>query len=128
MPFVVINGVSCFQGKMDQFISINDLENTFAFLENVYICGADQKDHDRCWNKYKKAARERNSTFNEEKSFFSTTKLQILGSIVENATIKPVPQRLQLLRNLPSPYDSKSMKRISHYSSGYLDFLIKFRY
>ena len=38
---------------MDQFISSNDLENTFAFLDNVYICAADQEDFDRCWNKFK---------------------------------------------------------------------------
>ena len=76
---------------MDQFVSTNDLENilanTLAFLDNVYICSADQEDHDRCWNKIKKAAREHNFTFNEEKSVFSTSKLQILGSIVENCTI-----------------------------------------
>ena len=51
---------------MVQFILTNDLENTFAFLDNVYICGTDQEDHDRC-NKFKKAAREHNFTFNEEK-------------------------------------------------------------
>ena len=60
MPFRVTFRVSCFQRKMDQFISTNDLENTFAFLDNVYICGTDQEDHDRCYNKFKKAAREHN--------------------------------------------------------------------
>ena len=35
---------------MDQFISTNDLENTF---DNAYICAADQDDFDRCWNKFK---------------------------------------------------------------------------
>ena len=92
----------------------------------MYLCGADQDNHDRCWNKFKKAAREHNFTFNEEKSVFSTTKFQILGSIVENGTIKPDPQRLQPLRDLSSPHDSKSMKRalglFSHYSKWILRF------
>ena len=30
---------------MNQFISTNNLENIFAFLDNVYICGSDQEDH-----------------------------------------------------------------------------------
>ena len=41
----------------------------------------------------------------------TTTKLQILRSIVEIGTITPDPQRVQPLCDLPSPHDSKSMKR-----------------
>ena len=59
------------------------------------MCGADQNDRDRCWNKFQKNAREHSFTFSEEKSVFSTTKLQILGSIVGNGTIKPDLQRLK---------------------------------
>ena len=120
MPFGVTNGVPCFQRKIDKFTSSNALENTFAFMDNVYVCGSDLEDHDRCWTKFKKTAEENNFTFNKDKSVFATSKLHILGSIVENGTIKPDPQRLQPLRDLPSPYDSKSMKRtlgmFSHYS------------
>ena len=64
MSFGVTNGVSCFKRKMDQFVSTNDLENTFAFLDNVYIGRADKEDHGRCWNIFNKAAREQNFTFN----------------------------------------------------------------
>ena len=117
---------------MNQFISTNDLENTFAFLDNVFICGADQEDHDIRWNKFNKAAREHNFTFNEKKSVFSTTKLQMLGSIVENSTINPDAQCLQPLYDLPLPHDLKSMKMtvglFRTTESGYQDFLIKFRY
>ena len=46
--------------------------------------------------------------------------MQILGSIVENGTIKPDPQHLQTLRDLRSLHDSKLMKRtlglFFHYS------------
>ena len=41
MSFGVNNGVVS-REKMDQFISTNDLENTFAFIDDVYICGGDQ--------------------------------------------------------------------------------------
>ena len=49
---------------MDQFISTNDLGNTFAFLDNVYIGRTDKEEHGRCWNIFNKAAREQNFTFN----------------------------------------------------------------
>ena len=41
----------------------------------------------------------------------TTTKLQILRSIVEIGTITPDPQRVQPLCDLPSPCDSNSMTR-----------------
>ena len=78
MPFGVTNGVPCFQRKIDKFISSNALENTFAFMDNVYVCGSDLEDHDRCWTKFKKTAEENNFTFNKDKSVFATSKLHIL--------------------------------------------------
>lgn len=47
----------------------------------------------------------------KDKSVLTTTKLQILRSIVEIGTITPDPQRVQPLCDLPSPHNSKSMKR-----------------
>ena len=64
---------------MDQFISTNDLENTFAFLDDKYICRVDQEDHDRCRNKFKKAARKHNFTVNEENQFFLQLHCKCLG-------------------------------------------------
>ena len=120
MPFGVTNGVSCFQRKMDEFILSNNIPNTFAFMDNVYVCGMDQNDHDRCWSIFENAARTNNFTFNEDKTEFSTTKLKILGSIIENGVLRPDSDRLKPLRELPPPHDSKSLKRtlglFSHYS------------
>ena len=46
MPFGVTNGLACFQHKMDDRIAENELEDTFAYLDNVIICEMTQEEHD----------------------------------------------------------------------------------
>ena len=35
MSFGITNGVACFQCKIDDLIAENELEDTFAYLDNV---------------------------------------------------------------------------------------------
>lgn len=62
----------------------------------------------------------RNMTYNDEKSFFSTRRLAILGCVVEEGEISPDAERLKPLRELPVPNSIKSLNRceglFSYYS------------
>ena len=120
LPFGVTNGVSCFQREMDNFVAENSLESTFPYLDNITICGRDKADHDRNLSKFLSAAESKNLTYNKDKCTFSTTKLSLLGSIIENGQIRPDPDRLSALLELPPPTNAKGLKRVlgffSHYS------------
>lgn len=70
MPFVVTNVVSCFQRNMNKFITSNNIPNTFAFSNNVYVCGYDKEDHDRCWKIFSTVAKAKNFIFNNNKTIF----------------------------------------------------------
>ena len=39
MPFGVTNGVACFQRAMNDFIDNNNLPSSYAYLDNITICG-----------------------------------------------------------------------------------------
>ena len=47
MPFGVTNGGSCFQRYMNSLIRERGNEDTFAYLDNIYICGNDANHHDK---------------------------------------------------------------------------------
>ena len=51
-------------------------------------------------------------TYNREKCVFSVSQLSTLGYIVENGEIRPDPERLQALCEMPVPNDAKSMKHV----------------
>ena len=126
VPFGVTNGVAAFQRTMDAFISDESLEDTFAYLDDITICGRDQAHHDRNLERFLTAAKRKNLTYNEEKCVFSTRILSILGCVVSEGEIKPDPERLKPLQQLPPPSDIKSQKRViglfSHYSKWIRDF------
>ena len=54
----------------------------------------------------------KNIVYNEDKCVFSTTKLSILGYVVEDSNMRPDPERLRPLRQLAMPHDMKSLRRV----------------
>ncbi|KFD62568.1 LOW QUALITY PROTEIN: hypothetical protein M514_25304 [Trichuris suis] len=111
VPFGVTNGVACFQRIIDLFIKDEHLEGTFAYLDDITVCGSTQAEHDKNLENFLKAAQRWNFTLNKDKCTFSTRKLRILGYEIENGEIRPDPTRLQPLRDLPVPKDKKSLQR-----------------
>ena len=121
MPFGITNGVACFQRVMNQFIEENNLNATFAYIDDITICGKSVEEHDMNLKKFLDAAKKKNLTFNDNKCVFKTKSVKLLGFLIENGQIQPDPDRIKPLKDLPLPTDSKSLKRtigmFSHYSS-----------
>ena len=92
IPFGITNGAAAFQRTMDNFISEEALKDTFAYLDNITICGRDQAHHDEHLERFMEAAKRRNFVFNEGKCVFSTQTVSILGSEVSKGEIKPDPE------------------------------------
>ena len=120
LPFGVTNGVACFQREMINFVRDENLKAVFPYLDNITICGKNQEEHDANLKAFLDAAKRKNITYNESKSVFSTKRLPILGYVIENSEIRPDPDRLKPLREMPIPHDSRSLKRclgmFSYYS------------
>ena len=126
LPFGVTNGVAWFQREMMKFVDENDLETSFPYLDNVTICGKDQEDHDANMEHFLEAAKRKNLCYNTEKCIFSTQRLPVFGYIIEEGTIRPDPDRLRPLRELPIPHDSKSMSRCLGLFSYYSQWIPRF--
>ena len=120
IPFGVTNGVAAFQRVIDQFIKENKLQKTFAYLDDVTVCGDNQADHDSNLHQFMEAAKKRNLTLNEAKCSFNQTSINILGFVISNGEKRPDPERIKPLRDLQLPKDAKSLQRViglfSHYS------------
>jgi len=131
VPFGVTNGVACFQRIIDSVVEEENLEATFPYLDNVTICGMNTEEHDANLKHFLQAAERKNIVYNENKCIFSTTKLSILGYLVENGEIRPDPERLQPLRQMAVPTDMKSLRRMlglfAYYSQWIYDFSTKVR-
>ena len=131
VPLGVTNGVAAAQRTITDFILEESLKDTFAYLDDITICGKDQAHHDKNLKRFLAAAKKKNLTYNEEKCKFSTKALKILGYYISEGEIRPDPDRLQPLRDLPPPTGMKDQKRVigcfSYYSKWIKDFSRKLK-
>lgn len=120
IPFGVTNGVSAFQRTMQFIINAEKLQETYAYLDDVTICGKTQIEHDTNLKNFMAAVKKYKLTLNEDKCKFCSDSISLLGYTVKNNTIKPDMERLQSLLSLPAPSDAASFKRalgiFAHYS------------
>ena len=83
------------------------LKRTYSYLNNVTVTGVDKNEHDRRLTALLDVAKGEGFIFNENKSVFAVTELNLLGYRVYQNTIKPDPNRLQSLINFPIPCTKK---------------------
>ena len=111
IPMGVTNGVSAFQRFMNRFISENSLDATFAYLDDITICGKSKEEHDTNLSRFMDAAAKYNLKFNEAKSKFSQDTIDVLGYRISNGELQPDPERLRPLLEFPEPQTSKALRR-----------------
>ena len=126
IPVGVTNGVAGLQRSIDDVISKENTKDTFAFVDNITICEKTQKEHDENLEKFLQAAKNYNMIFNEEKSVFSTDTLTLFGSVISKVTIKPDPERLRPLKELPPPQNTAAQRRVIGMFSYYSKWIPKF--
>ena len=73
VPCGLKNAVPCFQRVVNQIISKFDCQRTFAYLDDITVCGHTREEHDTNLEKFFKAAKQCNLTLNENKCVYTTT-------------------------------------------------------
>ena len=123
LPFGVTNGVSAFQRSIDHIIEVEKLDETFAYVDNLTVCGRTLDEHNK---KVNEIAKKYNITFNENKSIICATSITLLGYTVSHNKIAPDYNRLKLLLEMTPPSNLKSQKRIVGMFSYYSKFIKNF--
>ncbi|GFU50197.1 retrovirus-related Pol polyprotein from transposon opus [Trichonephila clavipes] len=111
VPFGVTNGVACFQRVIDKIIEDEGLTLTYPFIDDVIVCGKDQKEHYDNLEKFMTVAKKYNLTLNEDKCTYSSNSVHLIGYIIQDGIIKPDPERLKPSRDMPVPKDSSALQR-----------------
>jgi len=126
LPFGVTDGVAALQRCIDNFIKRFNLKKVYAYLDDLTVTRATLAEHDMNLKLLLDAADECNLTLNETKSKFRTTTLDMFGHRISHNQVKPDPQRLQPLLDLPAPSTAKELKSVSGMFSYYSKRISKF--
>ena len=95
--------------KYNRQIIKNDCEGTYAYLDNITVGGKSQEEHDKNLQRF---LEKYNLTLNKSKRNFSATCIDLLGYRITNGALKPDPERIKLILEIPVPDDLKSLRRV----------------
>ena len=120
VPFGVTNGVAVFQRTIDNILKKEKVPASFAYLDNVTICGETKEELETNVELFRKAAKLHGLTFNDSKSVLGVKEIDVTGYRISKGEIRPDPSRLDPLRQLEPPQCLKAQKRacgmFSYYS------------
>ena len=103
LPFGLTNAVSAFQRSMNDLIQEYKLKDTFAYLDDILVCGRTPEEHDANLQRFKDVAHEVCLTLNNSKCLYKQTSIKYLGFLIENGTLRPDPDRLKLSKRVTNP-------------------------
>ena len=112
VPFGLKNAVPCFQRIVNEIISKFECKGTFAYLDDITICGHTREEHDDNLKVFLKAAEECNLTLNEDKCVYAVNSVKLLDYQISDGILQPDPDRVAPILELPAPTNSKELQRI----------------
>lgn len=95
---------------INTIISDNDLIGTFAYLDDVLICGSSQEEHDLDLERFRKFPVGYNLTLNDSKCQHGLNEICYLGYCISGGSLRPDPECLKPFVDLPVPSASASLK------------------
>ncbi|CAB4041011.1 Hypothetical predicted protein, partial [Paramuricea clavata] len=100
-PFGISSGSEKFQKCMCQILE--GLYGVECNIDDVLVHGATQEEHDRRLEAVLQRLGNANVTLNAEKCVFNVSSVKFLGQIVGADGIKPDPEKIQAIREMPHP-------------------------
>lgn len=101
MNFGLRNAAQTFQRFMHQILQ--ELPFAFSYLDDILIASPDEVTHREHLHRVLEKLAEYNIRINMAKSLFGQAEIAFLGYIVNHAGIRPIPERVQPLRDYPKP-------------------------
>ena len=126
IPFGVTNGVSAFQRTIDKVIKVEQLRDTFAYVDNVTICGKTKEELEANLLAFYKVVEKYNLTLNNDQTILLAESISILGYTISHNCISPDQSRLKPLLEMGPPTSLKAQKRIVGMFAYYSKFIENF--
>ena len=124
LPFGVSSAPAIFQRFMSQLLM--NVEGVIAFLDDIFIGGETQEEHDERLNRVLRELQKNNVSINKKKSVINTDKLEYLGYVISGDGIRPSPQKLTAILEAPSPKSVSEVKSFLGMVTYYSRFIPRF--
>ncbi|UYV61001.1 hypothetical protein LAZ67_1003054 [Cordylochernes scorpioides] len=97
-----------FQRFMDEVTK--GLDFVFVYIDDVLIASKNENDHIQHLHTIFKRLSDHGLTVNISKSVFRKPSLEFLGHIIDNKGIKPLPEKIRIVKDFPQPNSTVNSK------------------
>lgn len=108
MPFGIKTASEVFQ---ERFKNIFNIQGVQVYIDDILVWGKDQNEHDIRLKKVFELAKENNIKFNLKKCRFSVNEIKYLGYIFSREGIKIDEEKIEAIRDMPSPKNKLDIQR-----------------
>ncbi|KAK2717700.1 hypothetical protein QYM36_006471 [Artemia franciscana] len=119
-PFGLVSAQDEFQRKMEE--AFEGLEGIRILVDDILVYGKNREEHDQRLSAVLRRARKKGIRFNSEKCEFSKDKVKYFGHIISRDGIKPDPEKIRAIQDMPSPQSKEELQTLL----GMLNFLSKY--
>ncbi|UYV71899.1 hypothetical protein LAZ67_9000985 [Cordylochernes scorpioides] len=109
MNFGLKNASQTFQRFMDEVTK--GLDFVFVYIDDVLIASKNENDHIQHLHTIFKRLSDHGLTVNISKSVFGKPSLEFLGHIIDNKGIKPLPEKIRIVKDFPQPNSTRQLQR-----------------
>ena len=120
LPFGLNSANEVFQKRVSQ--AYENLTGVLVIFDDILIYGKDRQEHDRNLEQCLKRTQEQGIQLNRGKCRFYADELKYIGHIISKDGVKPDPEKVQDILNMPAPQDRAAVQRLL----GMVTYLAKF--
>lgn len=109
LPFGITSAPEHFQRRMSELLT--DLEGVICMMDDILVYGRTSEEHDKRLTKVLHKLESASLTLNREKCQFSKTQVKFLGQVIDQAGIRPDPDKVAAIQNVPTPTTVGDVRR-----------------
>ena len=83
-----------------------------VIVDGIVVCGSTESEHGQAFYKILEATRKHNVSLNSEMLQFKQTQADFFGHVLTENGIQPAKEKLEAIRNMKTPSNTKELKTI----------------
>lgn len=110
LPFGITSAPEIFQRKMAE--TLTDLDGVAIYMDDILVYGNTAEQHDQRLNKVLERIESTSLKLNKDKCVFRQNQLHFLGQVIDKSGVKPDPDKVKAIKELPEPQNVQDLKRV----------------
>ncbi len=111
MPFGLAGAPGTFQSVIEDMVQVLDTEDIMAYLDDVICFHPTFEEHLEGITRLFQMVRKSGFKLSGKKCQFSTRSVKFLGHIIDKSGVRPLPEKLEIIRNWKAPKNEADLRQ-----------------